>query len=113
VGIVQTETLWDVLTDATGVRPPVLASEDVLRDPEGTLRALCRSLDVPWDPAMLSWEPGPRDSDGVWASHWYGRVQASAGFRPPAKDPAPLPPHLKAIADASRPAWTRLMDGRG
>ena len=45
---------------------PVLDSRDLLEHPEPMLRALCAALDVPFDPAMLSWPPGPRDSDGVW-----------------------------------------------
>ena len=38
------------------------------------LRALCAALGVPFDAAMLSWPAGPRDSDGVWAPHWYAGV---------------------------------------
>lgn len=112
VGIVQTEALWHALTEATGVRPAVVASEDVLADPEGQLRRVCARLDVPWDAAMLRWRAGPRASDGVWGSHWYRTVEASTGFGPPAGPPGDLPPHLAAIADASRPAWERLMTAR-
>ena len=39
---------------------------------------------------MLTWPSGPRDTDGVWAPHWYGQVQQSTGFhhpRPPGKRP--------------------------
>src|ERR1039458_13574 len=67
---------------------PVVDSRDLLADPEGILRALCRALDVPFDDRMLAWPPGPRDSDGVWATYWYDSVQASTGFaayRPPAQ----------------------------
>jgi len=31
---------------------------------------------------MLSWPKGPRDTDGVWAPHWYAAVEASTGFAP-------------------------------
>jgi hypothetical protein len=31
---------------------------------------------------MLSWAPGPRDSDGVWAPYWYDAVRRSTGFEP-------------------------------
>ncbi len=31
---------------------------------------------------MLSWEPGPRATDGVWAKYWYDAVLESTGFRP-------------------------------
>jgi hypothetical protein len=62
---------------------PVIDSRDVLAAPEAALRALCDALDVGFDPAMLSWPAGPRDSDGVWAPHWYDGVRASTGFSTP------------------------------
>jgi Sulfotransferase domain len=87
---------------------PVVGSRDLLTDPEGILRALCRALDVPFDPAMLSWPAGPRDSDGVWAPYWYASVHASTGFaayRPPAE---PLPARLEPLADRCMPYYLRL-----
>ena len=36
----------------------VVESDDLATRPELTLRALCRSLDVEFDPAMLTWR-GP------------------------------------------------------
>src|SRR4029077_6154442 len=44
---------------------PVIDSRDLLTDPEGILRALCRALDVPFDAAMLSWPPAAPDSARV------------------------------------------------
>jgi len=63
---------------------------------------------VPFDGGMLSWPPGPRDSDGVWAPHWYGSVRASTGFaayRPPAE---PLPARLEPLAGRCLPYFQRL-----
>ena len=87
---------------------PVVDSRDLLADPGGILRALCRALGVPFDAAMLSWPPGPRDSDGVWAPYWYDSVLESTGFaayRPPA---APLPARLEPLADRCMPFFLRL-----
>jgi len=56
----------------------------------GTL-ILCTALDVSYDPAVLSWEPGPQDSDGVWAKHWYSSVWTSTGFAPYVANDEPLP----------------------
>jgi len=45
---------------------------------------LCEALDVPVEvPAMTAWPAGLRDSDGVWASHWYHAVETSTGFSKP------------------------------
>ena len=88
---------------------PVVDSADILRDPAGTLAALCDALGVPFDPAMLSWPAGPRPSDGVWAQHWYGNVWQSTGFspyRPPVTDE--LPPELEPLAAACEPFYAEL-----
>lgn len=67
---------------------PVIDADHVLEDPEGVLARLCTALDISFDPAMLSWRPGPRAEDGAWAPHWYDGVWASAGFGAPA---GPMP----------------------
>ena len=91
---------------------PVLDSRDLLRSPEPMLRALCAALDVPFYAAMLSWPPGPRASDGVWAPYWYAGVQASTGFGPHRPAGAPLSAHLRALADRCRPYYERLHANR-
>ena len=30
---------------------------------------------------MLSWEPGLKEYDGVWAKHWYPSVMSSRSFK--------------------------------
>ena len=52
-------------------RALVVTAESLQARPEATLKALCRELDLPWDARMLSWTPGARTEDGVWAKHWY------------------------------------------
>jgi hypothetical protein len=91
---------------------PVLDSRDLLERPEPMLRALCAALDVPFDAAMLSWPPGPRASDGVWAPYWYASVQASTGFGPYHPAVASLPARLRALADQCRPYYERLHASR-
>jgi hypothetical protein len=73
--------LFDEITAITGERPPVVDSLDILKSPERMLRLLCDALAVPWhEGVMTDWQAGPRATDGVWASHWYGAVEASTGF---------------------------------
>jgi Sulfotransferase domain len=87
---------------------PVVDSRDLLTDPEGILRALCRALDVPFADAMLSWPAGPRDSDGVWAPYWYASVHASTGFAPYRPPAEPLPARLEPLAARCLPYYQRL-----
>ncbi len=66
--------------DAAGQRPAILDSRELLLDPQAVLRQLCEHLNIPFLDTMLSWEPGPRAEDGVWAPHWYQAVHQSTGF---------------------------------
>lgn len=87
---------------------PVVDAADLSRDPAGTLQRLCADLDVPWDPAMLHWPAGPRDSDGVWAPYWYDAVVASTGFAPYRPVRVELPPHLAALAAECRTYYDEI-----
>jgi hypothetical protein len=87
---------------------PVVDSHDLLADPRGILTALCAALDVPFDEHMLAWPPGPRDSDGVWAPHWYGSVLSSTGFAPPQPRSEPLLPRLEPLAERCLPFFEKL-----
>jgi hypothetical protein len=91
---------------------PVVDSRDLLADPEGMLRALCRALDVPFDERMLAWPAGPRDSDGVWAPYWYDSVHASTGFAPYRPPADPLPARLEPLAERCLPYFERLHEYR-
>ena len=94
--------------DRLGHAPPVVDANDVLADPEGVLSKLCDAIGIAWDPAMLSWAPGRRDTDGPWAPHWYGAVEASIGFGPPETDPVELPDDAQRVAEQCRPYYERL-----
>ena len=68
---------------------PVIDSNDLLGQPAAYLEWLCELVELPFEDAMLAWPAGPRNSDGVWQSHWYDAVRRSTGFSAP--DQSPLP----------------------
>ncbi|MDF1747992.1 MAG: HAD family hydrolase [Alphaproteobacteria bacterium] len=105
------ERLWqlfDAISQRSGTVPPVLDAKDVLCDPERTLSALCAASGIAFDPAMLSWPPGRRDTDGVWAPVWYHAVENSTGFLPYEPKTVTLSPALQAVADECRPFYDRM-----
>ena len=91
---------------------PVVDSRDILQQPGRTLRALCEALNVPFDPAMLSWPAGPRDTDGVWARYWYEGVWRSTGFGPYRESAAELPAGLEPLAARCQPFYAELFAHR-
>jgi hypothetical protein len=87
---------------------PVVDSADLLRDPAATLQDLCARLGIPYDPAMLTWPPGRRATDGVWAPHWYAAVERSTGFAPYDPKPAEVPDHLRGLVERAQPYYDEL-----
>ncbi|MGB5953020.1 MAG: HAD family hydrolase [Ornithinimicrobium sp.] len=111
IGIPQQERLWQEWQRA-GEYVPVIDAADFLRDPEAHLRWVCDWLGIEFSADMLSWPPGPRDSDGVWAPHWYDAVHASTGFAEPRPRDIALDDHDAAVAEACRPAYEMLHEHR-
>ena len=87
---------------------PVVDAADVLRDPAGTMRRLCAALGIGYDPGMLAWPPGRRDTDGVWAPHWYAAVENSTGFGRYDPAPARVPDRLRGLVEQARPHYAEL-----
>lgn len=88
---------------------PVIDSADILRAPRLALEALCEALGIAFDPAMLSWPPGPRSTDGVWARYWYDSVWRSTGFGTYAEAKAVnLSPDLASLAAQCQPFYSEL-----
>lgn len=112
IGFERQTEIYEEITSRTGRRPPVVDSDDLLKDPEGILRSLCRALEVEFEPAMLSWEPGRRDTDGVWAKHWYASVENSSGFQPWSPREVELGPAMREVERAARPLYERLAEHR-
>jgi hypothetical protein len=90
-GLAQQWEIFQRVAERLGRAPPVVLASDVLRDPQTMLTKLCEALGVEFLPAMLSWVPGRRATDGVWASHWYAGVEASTGFEHWRPRPVSLP----------------------
>ncbi len=93
---------------------PVVDAADLAAKPAAVLEVLCDALEIPFDPAMLTWPAGPRDSDGVWAPYWYSGVWASTGFTAPTQQPTPvdLPAELAPLAARCQPYYDELAAGR-
>jgi len=108
LGFERQAELFDAVTEMLGRPPPVIDAADVRRDPRRTLSALCAALGIPFDPAMLAWPPGRRESDGVWAAHWYAAVEASTGFSAPGGPQPSLPPEIASLIAPASDCHARL-----
>ncbi|MFL0414608.1 HAD family hydrolase [uncultured Sphingomonas sp.] len=108
LGVAAQRAFFEREAERIGRAPPVVDAADVLRDPAGTLALLCAALGIAWTKAMLAWPAGRHAADGIWASHWYGRVEASTGFGSPEGEAGGLPEALARIADACQADYEAL-----
>ncbi|GMH10449.1 hypothetical protein Nepgr_012290 [Nepenthes gracilis] len=104
IGLAGLASIYIELCDL-GNPPFIIDAMELLQDPEGALRDLCEGLNIPFQPAMLKWEAGPKPVDGIWAPWWYGSVHKSTGFAPPNKYPKPFPPSLYHLLEESLPFY--------
>jgi Sulfotransferase domain len=108
LGVARQREFFNREADRLGRAPPVVDSADVLANPERVLSALCEALGIAWDPAMLSWPPGRRATDGIWAAHWYNRVEQSSGFEPQEEVPVSVPDSALPVLAQCQPHYDHL-----
>lgn len=107
-GLPQQVEIFEMVRSVTGRTPPVLDTADVLRDPRGLLSRFCGVLRIPFSERMLSWPPGRRLTDGIWAKYWYDAVEKSTGFEPYASRPRTVSPDLEPLLQECLPLYEAL-----
>lgn len=107
-GLPQQVEIFQLIQGTTGRVPAVIDAADVLRDPRKVLAALCDAVGVDFSESMLSWSPGRRDTDGVWAKYWYDAVERSTGFEPYQSKVIQLEPTLEKLAEECRGYYEEL-----
>jgi hypothetical protein len=107
-GLPQQAELFDQVREQTGRLPIVIDARDVLTDPRSTLTSVCDALNIPFHDAMLSWPPGSRHTDGIWAKYWYTAVHGSTGFEPYAPKTERLDPRHESLLAQCVPFYEKL-----
>jgi hypothetical protein len=108
LGFEQQCAILDFVTRELDQPPLVLESRDVLERPGDTLSLLCEALGIDYTERMLSWGPGRRSTDGVWAKYWYASVERSTGFQPYTHKPVAIPAEFMGVLEGARPLYDRL-----
>ncbi len=112
LGFVQQIEIFDFVRKRARSKPPVIDAKDVLRNPERMLRLLCDAIGAEFDSAMLSWPPGLRETDGIWAKYWYSDLAKSTSFQPYQPKQGVIPDDLRAIYESCRQCYERLYEYR-
>ncbi len=111
-GFPQQTEIFEWVRKNRGLTPPVIDSVDVLNQPRQTLGLLCEALGIEFQESMLSWPPGPRTTDGIWARHWYGEVEKSTEFRPYQSKNEPVPPQFQELYELCAEHYEKLYPHR-
>ena len=112
LGYIELTEIFNFVTDDLDQAPIIVDSRDLLTNPASVLRRLCRELEVEYTDKMLSWEPGLRPSDGVWAKHWYSSVETSTGFSPYEQREINYPDRLEPVVSEAREYYEFLWEQR-
>lgn len=108
LGYVQQAEIFDFVRARVKSLPPILDAKEVLENPERMLRLLCKTIGVEFSESMLSWPLGFRETDGVWAKHWYGEVAKTTSFRPYRPTHNQVPRRLSEIYERCRECYEQL-----
>jgi hypothetical protein len=111
-GYPQQMEIFNLVRQWTGKIPPVIDSKDVLNKPRETLSLLCQAVGVPFTDRMLSWAPGLRDTDGVWAKYWYKEVETTTSFKPYTPKPEKVPAQFAQLLEQCIPYYDQLYPHR-
>ena len=112
LGFLQQSEIFEFMRARTNSIPSIVDARDVLEHPERTLRLLCDAVGVEFDKAMLSWPPGLRDSDGIWAKYWYDDVARSTSFQPYKSREGNVPDRLREIYEQCGECYEQLYQYR-
>ena len=111
-GLPQQVEIFERVRQESGRVPPVIDARDVLENPRGLLTRLCEALGVEFREEMLSWPPGRRSTDGIWAKYWYENVEKSTSFQPYAPRDVAVPPHVEGILEECQEHYRTLYPHR-
>jgi hypothetical protein len=89
----------------------VVDAGDLIRDPEGIMRAYCMALEIPFVADALSWEPQKVPEFSRWDS-WHDQAQHSSGIGDVDGEQRALPPELEQMYQRCLPYYERLRAAR-
>ncbi|UJR16754.1 hypothetical protein I4U23_003654 [Adineta vaga] len=81
MGIRELRALFQFITKLNGIRPTLIDSADLLREPEIYVKKYCEySIEDQFEPSMMEWKAEKIDAFDKW-SGFHDAVQQSTGFK--------------------------------
>ena len=79
----------------------VVNADTILKNPNKTIKKLCKLLKIRFTNKMLTWPKGKRTIDGIWSKAWYKNVELSNTFSKYKKEEIKVPKKYKKIYEES------------
>jgi hypothetical protein len=108
LGLPQQLAIYRYVAARAPRAPLVVDAVEVLSDPRAGLGRICAHAGIPFMDAMLHWPPGRRETDGVWAPHWYAAVEASTGFEAPPVGEVEVPARYRGMLDEANGIYAEM-----
>jgi hypothetical protein len=95
IGFESLHEIYTAVAERAGRQPVVVDAADLVRDPEGTVRAYCAATGIPFVREALSWQPAQRPE---WqpSRRWHETVAASTGLGAVSSGSATVPDAVAA-----------------
>jgi len=111
------DKLWEIYgrANSSGQKPPpVIDADDLLKNPEIFLRALCKIFEMPFESNMLEWEAGPLEGALDLPTTWYADVLSSTCYKAhdPKREFIDLAPEYQSVADEMLPYYENFYQRR-
>jgi Sulfotransferase domain len=112
IGFVEQRELFDRCCDDLGKVPPVIDSDDLLKNPQGIVKSYCNAVGIPYIKEALSWKPIRRD-EVLWydGGSWHENVRNSDGLKTLPRDYIDIseaPDRVREIYDIILPHYQHL-----
>jgi hypothetical protein len=106
-GYRELHRLYSYATEGDREAVIVVDAEDFLEDPEGTARAYCEALGIPFAPEALSWEVREVPEWRIWDA-WHTAAKESTGIGRVSRRETALPPELEETYERCLPYYEKL-----
>jgi hypothetical protein len=114
IGLEAVYRHFQLVTQECGQIPLVIDAQDLARDPQGTLRAYCAALELPYIEESLSWDNDALPEEWRHVAGWHTDLSTSSGLGKvqPARTSLSDAAHLQQMCDHHMPFYEKLRSHR-
>ncbi|MDJ1183389.1 hypothetical protein [Roseofilum casamattae] len=80
-GYAELYNVFERVRQMSGKTPVVIDSDDLVQNPELTVKAYCNAVGIPFIKESLEWEPQSRPELSNWEPSWHGYLNTTSGFK--------------------------------